>query len=99
MEKMQYHQKHLVMEHKELGQCFMKLKDVEKASPGFKTRDVFEMLDKNGKLTKELYVKCSHVKKCVDDKTWHSIHSEIYYDWYKLQRDSDIKLILLKIVK
>ena len=99
MEKIPYPQKHLVMEHKELGECFMKLKDVLEACPEFKTRDIFEMLDKDGKSTKEQFVKCSHVKKCVDDATWHRIHTEIYYDWYKLQRDSDIKLILLKVVK
>src|ERR1035437_5980463 len=99
MEKMPYHQKHLVLEHKELGQCFMKLKDVLEVCPEFETKDVFEMLDKHGKSTKEHYVKCRHVKKVVDDSTWHKIHSEIYYDWYKLQRDSDITLILLKVVK
>ena len=98
MEKMHIEDKHLMLEHKELGQCFMKLSDILEILPKFRSKQQFEMIDNQGRPTTERYVKCDEVKSLVSEKIWMQIHSEIFYDWFRLGKDSKnaIRLILTK---
>ena len=90
------HQKHLMLKHNELGQCFMKMSDVLEVLPTFKSKNQFEMVNSKGELTNERYVKCDEVKSLVSKLIWKQIYSEIFYDWFRLGKDSKnaIRLIL-----
>lgn len=87
-------QKHLTIKTSDLGTCFMRLDDVLEVHPGFVPKCVYEKMDENGRLTREHYVKCKHVRDQVDDKMWNDIKTEVVYDWFRLGRDSDVRLIL-----
>lgn len=95
MQKVTKEQKHLALNTADLGKCFMMLEDVLEVCPSFVPKRLYEKMDDKGKLTKEHYVKCKHVKESISDEAWKEIKSEIVYDWFKLGREGDVRLILV----
>lgn len=78
-------------------ECYISLNEVYKIYPNFIPKLIFQMLNKNGKLTKEKYVECNEVKSLGDKAKWHKHFSQIgvYHDWYHLNDNTAIRLILI----
>src|ERR1035437_4461077 len=86
-------QKHLTIDVSDYGKCFMRLEDVLEVHPKFTPKRVYMKIDQDGKPTNEKYIKCKHVKESVSEKEWKEIQTEIVYDWFRTNKDCDVRLV------
>ncbi len=71
----------LIKETSMEGFCFMKLVDVQKKYPKFRSKRIFIGLDTAGNSTGVEYVRGVEVKSIINDTQWYKIPSVVLKEW------------------
>ena len=83
------------IEDAKLGQCYFKLSDILRTYPTYNPPCHYKRVTSSGESTNDEYTKCIDVKILLGDAAWTELSHkyETYYDWYKLHRNGDIRIV------